>query len=243
MMIVEWSDADFTADSEIERVQSNKQLSVSVGTNMHRYRQRAFYAQCLKTLKTENRTWTLLTDTDEHLALNTYTRSYGMDVESPGSITKFLNEASLNSTIEPQRSPCIMMPRLTYSSKESSVEQVSRGIPQGFNGSDFVTQRFRKHCPPRIVHGLSKTVIDVSRVDPKYISESQANPHRPIFEYCPQELLRMKVSKSPLVVRHYLGTWEQFSFRDDARKQDGMRTNTVRMRVLHVHFMISNTHT
>jgi hypothetical protein len=36
------------------------------------YHQQTFYTQCLRTLKRENRTWTMVIDTDEYLAFNYY---------------------------------------------------------------------------------------------------------------------------------------------------------------------------
>lgn len=232
MSIEEWSDKDFMKDT-ISSL-ANQRHKHSLGTTMHRRRQKSFYARCLQTLKEENRTWVLLIDTDEYLSLNIYTQRQNIDVEKPASIVNFLNEASSNNdTIKQQlRSPCVMIPRLIYGSMESTAEQVARDVPKAFNGSDLVTQRFRKYGPPQKLHGMAKTIIDVSRVNPKYISQRQASPHRPIFRYCPKNLLGIKVSQSPLVVRHYLGSYEQFSFRDDARKKDGMKTNKVRMRTI-----------
>ena len=229
MIIQEWNDTDFMTDDE--KVKAVRKGKHSPGTNVHRQRQRSFYAKCLTTLKKENRTWTTLTDTDEYLVLNSYTQRHAIDVERPGSIAKFLNADNNTETINSQQPPCLMLPRLTYGSMESKAEQVSKDIPAVFNGSDFVTQRFRKHGPLRMVHGLAKTIIDLSRVDANHISIHQS-PHRPIFHYCPKNLLRIKVPQSSLVVRHYVGTWEQFSFRDDARIKDGMKTNKVR---IHLH--------
>lgn len=229
MVIDEWSDDHFIEESDVKKIHKQRgQASFSWSTKMHRWRQRAFYAKCLKTLKNENQTWTMLTDTDEYLTLNTYTQEQRMDIETPGLIMKFLNEAKHDTSINLQPSPCIMMPRLTYGSKESTHQQISSGVPQPFNGSDFVTQRFRKHGPTDTVQGLAKTIIDLSRVKTKFLSKRQAaSPHRPIIHYCPLTLLKMKILDSPLVVRHYLGTWEQFSYRDDARKRDGMKSNRV----------------
>lgn len=41
----------------------------------HIYDQKIFYTQCLRQLKSENRTWTLMIDTDEYLAFNYYHQS------------------------------------------------------------------------------------------------------------------------------------------------------------------------
>lgn len=221
MTIEEWNDTDFMTGEEKRKARKGRH---SPGTNLHRFRQRAFYARCMKTLKKENHSWTLLIDTDEYLTLNSYTHQHDVDVERPATMMKFLKEATHNKTINLQPSPCIMLPRLSYGGMESTADQISKDIPNGFNGSDFVTQRFRKHGPLRMLHGMAKTIIDLSRVNPKHISVHQS-PHRPIFQYCPKPLLRIKVSQSPLVVRHYVGTFEQFSFRDDARTVDGMKTN------------------
>ena len=74
------------------------------------------------------------------------------------------------------------------------------------------------------MHGAGKTIVDVSRISEKHMKKG--SPHQPVTK-CTREVF-IKPNKSPLVVRHYLGTLEQYSFRKDARQADNMKTKEVR---------------
>jgi hypothetical protein len=224
MIIEEWSDRDFMNLTEND-VKSNE-LKNSIGMTMHRIRQKEFYQKCMSKLKADNRTWTLLNDSDEYLVFNTYSKKLNVTVEKPASVMTFLHQESTKNETMLQKSPCIMIPRLRYGSKESAPEHVAKDLPKGFNGSAFQTLRFRKHAPLNSLqlNKLPKAIVDVSRVEQ---SEITGNVHRPA-NGCKFKLMRLKIPKSPLVMRHYLGTYEQFNFRDDARKADGLKTDKVR---------------
>lgn len=94
-----------------------------------------------------------------------------------------------------------------------------------FNILFIQTLRFRKHAPLNSLdlNRYSKAIVDVSRLQNK--SEiTMRTIHRPLDKYCPKALMNITADESFLVVNHYLGTLEQFSFRNDARKADGRRT-------------------
>jgi hypothetical protein len=222
MIIEEWSDRDFLKFTEKD-IQGSK---FGKNMTMHRIRQRSFFQACMRKLKADNRTWTLLIDSDEYLAFNTHTKKLNVTVEKPASVITFLQQEMAKKTTILQKSPCIMIPRLRYGSKESAPEDVAKKLPQGFNGSAFQTLRFRKHAPltSLVYNRITKAIVDVSRVNNNKIG---GNVHRPVPK-CKKNLLTLQVPQSPLVVRHYLGTYEQFNFRDDARKADGIKTDKVR---------------
>jgi hypothetical protein len=223
MIIEEWSDRDFLNFTEND-IEGRK---FSKGMTMHRLRQPSFYQACMRKLKAANRTWTLMSDSDEYLAFNTHTKKLNVTVEKPASVMTFLRqEMAKEKKTMLQKSPCIMIPRLRYGSKESAPEDVAKELPQGFNGSTFQTLRFRKHAPLRNsgLNRNTKAIVDVSRVKNKMMT---GRVHRPV-SMCNKKLLQQQVPKSPLVIRHYLGTYEQFNFRDDARKADGLKTDKVR---------------
>ena len=225
MTIEEWTDSDFFPGDYKQRIQSRKNR-LSTGTTIHLERQKLFYKSCLEKLKHSNMTWTLVLDVDEYLSLNTFTETVHVDMERPASMLNFLKaEMAKDVSSLPTTSPCIMIPRLQFGSVESREEQVSSQVPMDLNGSTFQTLRFRKYGPPSEFFGLVKTIIDLSRVDPVHIQIGSA--HRPLFQYCPKQLRYLKVPQSPLVVRHYLGTWEEFFFRDDVRHADGQKDNKV----------------
>jgi hypothetical protein len=223
MIIEEWSDRDFKNFTEKDFEGSK----LSKNMTMHRIRQKSFYQACLRKLKADNRTWTLLIDSDEYLTFNTYTEKLNVTVEKPASVMTFLQQEMAKEKTMLQKSPCIMIPRLRYGSKESAPEDVAKEIPQGFNGSTFQTLRFRKHAPlTSLDHNkITKAIVDVSQVR-GFISGKVHRPHR----WCNKTLLKLQTPQSPLVIRHYLGTYEQFTFRDDARQADGLKTVEVRYR-------------
>lgn len=219
MEIEEWSDKDFGFDLKEEDMVSDDILKTqdSQSTGLHRERQRQFYKQCMKRHKEENRSWIIMTDVDEYIAFNTE--------EKFSSVSSFLSQYRANNEL----SPCLMIPRLRYGVKESTPEQVGKDVPQDLNASTFQTMRYRHHAP---IHSLElnrypKAIVDASRVDDSDIT--MKTMHRPVDKYCPTRLMYATVDESFLVINHYLGTWEQFSFRNDARKTDGRRTFEVRL--------------
>jgi hypothetical protein len=231
MIIDEWSDRDFFNKTEKD-ITSKKFPKFSKATNLHRLRQTTFYEECIKSLKKKGRSWTMLIDTDEYLAYNTHTDHHlNVTVETPATFLSFLqneldkkNETKFRTRF--QQPPCIMIPRLRYGSRESSPSLVSRDVPPNFNASAFSTLRWRKHAPLNSVklNRVTKAIVDVSQIPhDDVVIENLHHPTR----YCSERLVTMRIRASYLVVRHYLGTWEQFSFRDDVRKVDGMRGEKV----------------
>jgi len=220
MTIEEMKDDDFM---KIRKKDLETMDEEGRSTWIHRKRQRYFYKECLRKHKKEGRKWVLLIDADEYLTFNKHTKSMESYVNDQKVVAPFLQqELAKNDTIL-QRGPCVVIPRLRYGSKESPRKAVSKDVPQGFNGSAFLTMRFRKHAPLNSFkhNRLPKSIIDVSRVD---VPDLVVNdPHRPLLKYCRNVTSHIKVKDSPFVVRHYVGTWEQFTFRDDIRNHDGER--------------------
>jgi hypothetical protein len=62
-------------------------------------------------------------------------------------------------------------------------------------------------------------MVDVSRIDARDFNGKSI--HVPVPAHCPYQGMATQPSKSFYVLHHYLGTWEQFSFRDDPRKGKG----------------------
>eukprot|EP00934_Nitzschia_sp_Nitz4_P004055 Nitzschia sp. Nitz4//scaffold133_size116822//179//1776//NITZ4_003788-RA/size116822-snap-gene-0.0-mRNA-1//1//CDS//3329535339//4045//frame0 len=78
------------------------------------------------------------------------------------------------------------------------------------------TIRYNQHAlrNDRSANGLSKAIMDVSRID--FYAHKFTGVHRPIPELCPNPYLW--AHESLLTVNHYIGTWEAYSFRDDSRR-------------------------
>jgi hypothetical protein len=119
------------------------------------------------------------------------------------------------------QSPCIGVPRLMFGADESNVsrKQITKKVPKFFHDKihRFDTLRYRKHAPRNdfVKNALGKVIIDVSRVDvanaPYFMSL-----HRPIKSICSPPW--HNDWESGLRINHYLGSWESYSFRNDARR-------------------------
>jgi len=112
---------------------------------------------------------------------------------------------------------CISCPRLQFGAKESTAKEQRRNVPNSIlqDVDRLDTIRFRKHAPREdfVKNGLSKSILDVSRIDlfPKIQSL-----HRPIKTLCTTPW--KDDWDSGLRINHYLGSWEAYSFRDDSRR-------------------------
>jgi len=115
------------------------------------------------------------------------------------------------------QSACITLPRLHFGAQESTPDETSREVPSGFEPKQFDTLRWRKHAHRNdfVNNALAKVIIDVSRVDmertPRFFSL-----HRPIKSICAAPW--SNDWESGLRLNHYLGSWESYSFRNDARR-------------------------
>jgi hypothetical protein len=187
--------------------------------DLHRFRQRYFYSSCMKQLQQENQTWTALVDSDEFIVLNrnSVLWNYKRSVKST-TILVALKRATFAREL--RYSPCVSMPRLFFGTKESTVREVQNSVPDGFNGSEFLTFHRRYTPNPQDVrtNRAGKAMMDVSRVDPEELRPININPHVPLKSVCGQDSQWIQSKKALFVVHHYVGTFEQWSFRQDPRK-------------------------
>ena len=240
LTIVEWKDdADYMSTQELEQAQGHvrryfgKHLSADL--IRHRARQRMFYFKCMQHCKQQGRHWTALIDTDEYLTLSydtlqRYGRQNVPSVAQPGAVLEFLNREFMQpDAYRNITTPCIQIPRIRFGAKESEVQEVSHGVPEGFPASSFQTMRWRWHASQGNygLNRISKTLIDLSRVSWEELQPIDSI-HRPIKSLCGHRKLHIRKSEQALVIHHYLGTKEQYLYRDDAR-QGNERSETVRL--------------
>lgn len=212
----------------------------------HRARQRLFYYKCMVHLKEQGRDWALLTDSDEFLYLNYPTiqklkRPNVPPINQPGSVLTFLR-SELNRTTATASAatattrnakqqattnlttPCIQIPRIRFGAMESTQSQVYANVPSSVSSRveldpfQFLTLRWRKHAHPDDYghNRISKVLIDLSRV-PWTELHPVDSIHRPIRSMCGHRRLHIRKPQQVLVINHYLGTLEQYTFRDDSR--------------------------
>jgi Glycosyl transferase family 2 len=239
-----WNDTDFVTNAtEFEeaelRVQFRfRKINPPPDVIRHRARQRLFYYHCMQEHKRANIKWTLLTDTDEFLAVNYATvralrnndneTTGAQPISEPGSVLKLLyDELQYYPENNLTSSPCIQIPRVRFGAVETNSTFIQASIPDdllpNFNASHLATLRWRKHTAPANykLNRVSKAIVDLSRVDwrnlePDYNSDGI---HRPVNEHCDYGKLYIRSDQQLVLIHHYLGTWEQFSFRNDPRTE------------------------
>lgn len=220
MNITVWNDTHIFGDTANDTM-ANIHKTGNALLRLHRKRQMVLYGKCMRKFKADGHQWVILLDTDEFLAVQFKNEMY-----QPGSVLKYLKEAMIeNITHTP---PCLPLPRRYYSTKQIPLKPHQiENIPQGFNSSDFLTLRWRYHGM-KGRNFLIKSMIDVSRVpwESLHTDERRAYAVHVPLELCGNRT-RMPWADSELVVSHYAGTWEQYSFRDDAR-QPGTKGHTLK---------------
>jgi hypothetical protein len=118
--------------------------------------------------------------------------------------------------------PCVVLPRALLGAVASPDADVERNVPAVLDAHRFDTLRWRVQGTVRDDgDGPGKAIVDVSRL-PASANElasrgnGTASPHRPFGELCTNGW--PPSNGLPLAFHHYLGSWEEFSFRDDIRK-------------------------
>ncbi|CAB9507386.1 expressed unknown protein [Seminavis robusta] len=183
---------------------------------MHRVRQNNFYFKCMRTFKQRNREWLMLIDTDEYIVNNYasglyYNITKHIPITKPGNVLTFIKQHHM---LTGENHTCSYMPRYMFGIKESENSLVQKHMPKGFDGMDFMTQRFQFRNPKRMHNG--KNLINIKKL-PQI--KTYTSVHH-VSSYCPDpDKMRSvnHVKKALLRVHHYLGTEEQYFFRTDPR--------------------------
>ncbi|CAB9518582.1 expressed unknown protein [Seminavis robusta] len=244
MEIIIWEDKNFIKPipkKTRDIYQNNTQLM------MHRHRQASFINTCMRHFKRTKRIpWVFLTDTDEFLSLNyqhlltnaasprhrRMARFFTMD--QPGSVLRFLTH---DQKVSKRPKKCLYVKRYMVGSWESSHELVERYLPHGnssnnftlsksdLNPYKFLTQRFLLQDTEKMT--LGKNVVHLTAIRKQFVNEL-SDVHRVSREHCP---LLSKGHATPesqfLKINHYLGTQEQWLFRQDPRASVNLHTGQV----------------
>jgi hypothetical protein len=232
MNITEWGDDDFMPLRHNKTRQNlnrfRKPSDIDPGTDSHRDRQSYFIAHCLDTLKMEGADWVIHIDTDEYIMPNYIAQDpYRANYNTSTTVYDILQQKKRID--QHMGSSCITLPRLKIGTKESSLSQDKSMVPTGFNASNFQTLRWRWRAKfeNHQSNGYSKAMLDVSRIKRKFLRRNlDHNPHRPVKKMCPRLNMYMKKVNATFLVHHYGGTWEQWSFRQDPRREK-MKSRTL----------------
>lgn len=218
--IEEWQDSRVTPISVYERGTKKKKTDLQY----HLTRQRFFYSKCLKHLKQEQTVqWVLLTDTDEFVRVNSLLYPLSASVlQQRGHVSAFLAQRKVQD-------PCLQMPRIQVSSiraSESSINDQGKidawkraESIEGLNASDFLTYQWLVHNNQAMSAGKSTMYLPTLKTND--IPSLADSVHRIVSSVCPEHSESLLNStRSYLSVMHYLGTYEQFSYRTDPRDYD-----------------------
>ena len=217
-------------DVELDQRQVQQELQ---DINNHRFRQATFFGSCIRELRQQNKTWMLHVDSDEYMVLHheikqqNHWRNLTLDPEiRPNSILEFLKGAAVRYP-KAVNYPCISMPRLLFGAKEDDENDAVRltNIPKPFDGKKFETVRWKYHTnfdKDVKINGKPKVIMDLSGIPPQsnFISKDIFSIHRPGMRLCrgDKRILFEKKTWFPITVNHYLGSWERYNHRDDARR-------------------------
>jgi hypothetical protein len=189
----------------------------------------------MKKLQKENQTWVAFLDSDEYLVPNSNWNFQKQLLKPFGNPTMTIaNLLYRLGNYKSLSTPCVGLPRLTFGAKENNspttkTSDESTSIARtttaslGINRSDFTTLRWKWRGPlvANKLNKAGKALVDVSRVPWQSFVIEQSNVHRPITDLCTVESMWIKNQESPLIVHHYIGSYEQWMFRNDPR---GIRT-------------------
>lgn len=223
MTILELKDLDF----------ADRNLTVGVHDTedqrryKHSQRQIQFYGACIRHLRQMNRTWTMFIDVDEFLTISGAKDVYqGHSIREPNSVWNVVKEFTTNASNSRsgrypdawyrhfRNGPCVTLGRALYSAVESTENEVRREVPSFLDAYRFDTLRWRYRVYPTDQNnGLGKSIIEVSRISSND-TRGGKNAHRPAH-ICPSAWIAFDTM--PLGCNHYLGSWDSYMFREDAR--------------------------
>lgn len=228
-----------------QKVSSEHLQQDYVEINNHRYRQAKFLQYCSKAIQDSNQQmykWMTHIDTDEYITLNPTLRYPTADPLVPipqelnsGSLINFLKQ-SIEKDAAIANWPCISMPRIFYGSVEDEKYIDNNGSnanaslvvvsPSGatFDRRRFETLRWKYHADYSNdqLNKQPKAIMDVSGFPPFNLSLRAFSVHRPSMHLCRRQG-QMNVydgDRYPLVVQHYLGSFQRYQARQDPRRTE-----------------------
>jgi hypothetical protein len=221
MLVEEWTDADFLPPWVLRK-------AATANTNglwLHLNRQKFFYAKCLRNLHSRNRTFALLTDTDEFVRINPYRHHLSAhERKQPGHIGRFLQQLP-DRVLD--RISCFVVPRIQVSTLEKPRPVTSTMMQwlgynhrepevKNWNASDFLTLRFLYHNQQHMKSG--KNIINLRNLRAEQLPQRTVPSVHRVMSQCPNTTGNALLAEdSHLQIQHYLGTFAQFTYRDDPR--------------------------
>ncbi|GKY94333.1 hypothetical protein MPSEU_000399200 [Mayamaea pseudoterrestris] len=220
MNITEWDGDKVVPDFKWQQYRSGK----IDDTRLHRARQQFFYADCLRHFQEQGKQWILLTDTDEFIQPNFYALpSEGrVPLEESGSVLRTLHlQTRLRRQQDRPVPKCLHIPRIQMASHQTI--HASNDILPSLNTSHMLTTSWLHHNGHEIIQvpGANldgKNILNVASMGHREIPSRAHSVHMVVPKYCPATNgNRLEHEDSWLVVYHYPGTYEQYTYRADPR--------------------------
>ena len=200
----------------------------NTGLMMHRARQGQFYRNCISTFRDRGMEWLMLVDTDEYI-LPSYASGYFSNLtkqvsfKEPGNVLRLLH---YQEQVKHDNATCIYMPRFFFGAQHHPREKrlVRYHAPPEIDAMNMVTQRYLFRESKRNHNG--KNLLNLKRA-PKVLG--YANAHHISQSVCPdpEDQRALNQHRNALIrVHHYLGSQEQYFFRDDPRAENSTKTNS-----------------
>lgn len=141
-------------------------------------------------------------------------------MNEPGSVLTYLKQ-ELQRPGHNLTSPCIQIPRIRFGAlpHASDTKQRPQGRQGAWNASTFLTLAWRNHAAADNypINRISKVMVDLSRISWNELAPVESI-HMPIQQgICKRRRLHIRTNQQVFVLHHYLGTWEQYTYRDDSR--------------------------
>ena len=217
MDILVWADQDIDYEVDVNTTDDTKRRA------NHLVRQRVFLNRCMTHFHKQGHRWTLMVDTDEYLTTEPGVKKYPSfesimktdNFRQPGAVLEYIHRVHTRGVFNDS---CIIVHRVLFGAGEKRRFIVPSVVPKGLDVDPFRldTFRWRKHNKHiHILNGLGKPMMDVSALR---FPLNVRNPHRPDLHLCGSPHQRETVKNSPFRANHYIGSWEEYSYRDDARK-------------------------
>lgn len=200
------------------------------------WKQKLFVSNCTRQLQKMSYTWTALIDPDEYVSFNYIEQDEEYLQKKQGTPTAMATEmrSSLNhrggfKTVlqlidgweEKKQLPkpaCLTLPRLLVGALENSTCD-NNELPPIRGVENLTTVRFVQHAPKGDFRTgrFGKVFVDLSKYPTDRLEPGTIySIHRPSKDLC--EAAFRPFPSSPLILQHYIGSWETYSFREDGRR-------------------------
>ena len=190
---------------------------------IHKSRQQSLLAECLRHHKTKGHSWVFHTDPDEYITNNVvFGAGQNTILRQDQDLWQYLTNKTAETpyTVDDMRdNVCIHVPRLTFSGKEDEKNLSHSAKSNVIDPRRFDTLKFPYHANPKKKNNnkLGKFLLNLEYVPFGIINRGDLfSIHRPFTQFCGPAYQYNE--RFPFMINHYIGSWEQYSNKEDSRR-------------------------